>query len=251
MEGNYSLGGVAGGGLLLKGGSYLSEKAELRSSSRTEHQRTGKDGKTTRRPDAGLRLALSAELFTSLGRPPLLEDKISKQPSDLNYEQGMSFSRLDLPAERKQARFIQAAAFGFCLLIAGFLPGLILFRIRRARVKAGAFEDFEKFENKSKGMSNRALADELCKVVAPYFGAPPKLSGPYKTEREYLDTAVAMLSCGVGFGPIRAHNDTEKRLKDFLGVIDCLRRAPRHLADPERPKAIRLAKSLILWITSQ
>ena len=65
MEGNYSVGGVAGGGFLLKGGSYLAEKGELRSSSRTEHQRTGKDGRPTRRPDAGLRLAISAEIMTS------------------------------------------------------------------------------------------------------------------------------------------------------------------------------------------
>lgn len=68
MEGNYSVAGVAGGGLLLKGGSYLSEKEELRSSSRTEHQRTGKDGKPTRRPDVGIRLCLSSEIFTSLGQ---------------------------------------------------------------------------------------------------------------------------------------------------------------------------------------
>jgi N-acetylmuramoyl-L-alanine amidase len=66
MDGSYSVGGVAGGGLLLKGGSYLSEKGELRSSSRTEHQRMGKDSKPTRRPDAGLRLAISAEIVTSL-----------------------------------------------------------------------------------------------------------------------------------------------------------------------------------------
>ena len=67
MEGNYSVAGFAGGGLLLKGGSYLSERAELRSSQRTEHQRMGKDGKPSRRPDAGLRLCMSAELVTALG----------------------------------------------------------------------------------------------------------------------------------------------------------------------------------------
>ena len=74
MEGNYSVGGVAGGGLLLKGGSYLSEKGEIRSSSRTEQQRLGKDGQPSRRPDAGIRLCLSAEIFTSLGsKVPELE----------------------------------------------------------------------------------------------------------------------------------------------------------------------------------
>jgi len=80
MEGNYSLAGVAGGGLLLKGGSYLSEKEELRSSSRTEHQRTGKDGQPSRRPDAGIRLCLSAEIFTSLGsKVPELESVSAAQ----------------------------------------------------------------------------------------------------------------------------------------------------------------------------
>jgi len=74
MEGNYSVGGVAGGGLLLKGGSFLAEKGELRSSSRTEQQRLGKDGQPNRRPDAGIRLCLSAEIFTSLGsKAPELE----------------------------------------------------------------------------------------------------------------------------------------------------------------------------------
>lgn len=74
IEGNYSVGGVAGGGLLLKGGSYLAEKGELRSSSRTEQQRLGKDGQPSRRPDAGIRLCLSAEIFTSLGsKVPELE----------------------------------------------------------------------------------------------------------------------------------------------------------------------------------
>lgn len=66
MDGSYSVGGVAGGGFLLKGGSYLSERAELRSSGRAEQQRLGKDSKPSRRPDVGLRLCLSAEIFTSL-----------------------------------------------------------------------------------------------------------------------------------------------------------------------------------------
>ena len=87
MEGNYSVGGVAGGGLLLKGGSYLSENGEIRSSSRTEQQRLGKDGQPSRRPDAGIRLCLSAEIFTSLGsKVPELEsvnDKDSASAEDI------------------------------------------------------------------------------------------------------------------------------------------------------------------------
>jgi|GEM_PF-2189149 len=66
VEGSYSVGGRVGG-LLLKGGSYLSERQEVRSSARTEQSRTGKDGKPARRPDAGFRLCISADVFTSLG----------------------------------------------------------------------------------------------------------------------------------------------------------------------------------------
>jgi hypothetical protein len=82
MEGNYSVGGVAGGGLLLKGGSYLSVKGEIRSSSRTEQQRLGKDGQPSRRPDAGIRLCLSAEIFTSLGSKVPELDPISAAQLD-------------------------------------------------------------------------------------------------------------------------------------------------------------------------
>jgi tetratricopeptide (TPR) repeat protein len=67
MQENYSVGGTSGSGFLLKGGSYLSERSEVRSSGRTEHQRLGKDGKPSRRPDAGLRLCISADLVTALG----------------------------------------------------------------------------------------------------------------------------------------------------------------------------------------
>jgi hypothetical protein len=82
MDGSYSVGGVAGGGFLLKGGSYLSERAELRSSGRAEQQRLGKDGKPSRRPDAGLRLCLSAEIFTSLAStvPEAKDDEKTPTP---------------------------------------------------------------------------------------------------------------------------------------------------------------------------
>jgi N-acetylmuramoyl-L-alanine amidase len=69
IDGSYSIGGVAGGGLLLKGGHYLSERGEMRSSARTEHQRLSKEGKPSRRPDAGLRLCISADLITSFDAP--------------------------------------------------------------------------------------------------------------------------------------------------------------------------------------
>lgn len=79
VEGNYSLGGMQGG-YLLKGGSYASEKDELRSSARTEQPRNGKDGKPARRPDAGFRVCISSELFTSLGQAKNLGAKLKGNP---------------------------------------------------------------------------------------------------------------------------------------------------------------------------
>ena len=70
MSEDYSVGTVSGGGHLLKGGSYLSQRSELRSSSRTEHRRVSDDGKPVQRRDAGLRLCISAELITALGQEP-------------------------------------------------------------------------------------------------------------------------------------------------------------------------------------
>lgn len=96
MEGNYSVGGVAGGGLLLKGGSYLSEKGEIRSSSRTEQQRLGKGGQPSRRPDAGIRLGLSAEIFTSLGsKVPELESVHDKDRASAEDSAPAASSKTD------------------------------------------------------------------------------------------------------------------------------------------------------------
>lgn len=72
VEGSYSVGGRIGG-YLLKGGSYLSERQEIRSSARNEQPRSGEASK---RPDAGFRLCISAEVFTSLGQAKQVKEKL-------------------------------------------------------------------------------------------------------------------------------------------------------------------------------
>jgi TPR repeat protein/formylglycine-generating enzyme required for sulfatase activity len=95
IEGSYSVGGIAGGGLLLKGGSYLSERNELRSSTRAEHQRLENDGRPNRRPDAGLRLCISAEIFTSLG------SKVPLSP-ETSLQEGSAFANNLFPPNEDQ-----------------------------------------------------------------------------------------------------------------------------------------------------
>ena len=98
VEGSYSVVGRVGG-LLLKGGSYTSEKSEIRSSARNEQSRIGKDGKPSRRPDAGFRLCISADVFTSFGQAQDVLDKLkgtdTREP--INLEEA-----LKLDAKQKQ-----------------------------------------------------------------------------------------------------------------------------------------------------
>jgi TPR repeat protein len=101
VEGSYSVAGRVGG-LLLKGGSYTSEKSEIRSSARNEQTRFGKGGKPSRRPDAGCRLCISADVFTSFGQAQDVLDKLKgtngREPiADINLEEA-----LKLDAKRKQ-----------------------------------------------------------------------------------------------------------------------------------------------------
>jgi len=98
VEGSYAVGGMVGG-LLLKGGSYLSERQELRSSARTEQPRFDKDGKPRRRPDAGFRLCISADVFTSLGQAEETKEAMKAENEEV--------SRLD--ARRKAAEEPSAA----------------------------------------------------------------------------------------------------------------------------------------------
>jgi hypothetical protein len=57
-----------GAGRILKGGSFLSEPREIRSSARTEQP------SSAGRPDAGFRLCISAEENTKLGQAPIATD---------------------------------------------------------------------------------------------------------------------------------------------------------------------------------
>ena len=82
VEGSYSVGGMVGG-FLLKGGSYASEKVEIRSSARTEQSRSGKDGKPVRRPDAGFRVCISADVYTSLGQAEGVKQKLKLEKENL------------------------------------------------------------------------------------------------------------------------------------------------------------------------
>jgi len=82
VDGTYS----AGGSQILKGGSYLSEKQEIRSAARTEQPPFGKDGKPTSRPDAGFRLCITAPEHTALGQTAI---PVEKDPGDPDGENGL------------------------------------------------------------------------------------------------------------------------------------------------------------------
>ena len=78
VDGNFSLDGRVGGHLL-KGGSFISEKSELRSSARAEQARTDAQGRSARSPDVGFRLCISADVFTSLAQAAELTEKLKLQ----------------------------------------------------------------------------------------------------------------------------------------------------------------------------
>jgi len=106
VGGSYSIGGMHGG-YLLKGGSYLSERSEIRSSARTEQSRTGKDGKPVRRLDAGFRVCISSEVFTSLGQAQDVIDKLGgttggESITEINLEEAVKL-------DEKRKRFEVAA----------------------------------------------------------------------------------------------------------------------------------------------
>ena len=61
----------SGGGRLLKGGCYMSEKSEIRSSARTEQ--------SGRAPFAGFRLCISSDAFTSLGQAQKEKEKLQAE----------------------------------------------------------------------------------------------------------------------------------------------------------------------------
>jgi hypothetical protein len=115
MQENYSVGGTSGGGLLLKGGSFISERGELRSSARTEDQRSGKDGNPTRRSDAGLRLCISAEIFTSLGSESAVvaqqdSSTTAEDSEDLSVEFYAAYQEFQRAEKLEREGFVQDAA---------------------------------------------------------------------------------------------------------------------------------------------
>ena len=101
VDGSYSVGGRVGG-FLLKGGSYLSERQEIRSSARTEQPRTGK---VARRPDAGFRVCISADVYTSLGQAEGVKQKLK-----LENENSMKTEANNVEAAKLEERLRQADA---------------------------------------------------------------------------------------------------------------------------------------------
>lgn len=69
VEGSYSLGGMSGG-YTLKGGWHLSERTDMRSSSRTEVSRVADDGTPLRPMDAGFRVCISSDVYNRLSDAP-------------------------------------------------------------------------------------------------------------------------------------------------------------------------------------
>jgi formylglycine-generating enzyme required for sulfatase activity len=78
IDGSYTLPGGGTGGYLLKGGSFLSEKSELRSSARTEQARTQRAAQLP--PDAGFRICISADQFTSLAEAAKISEELAQLP---------------------------------------------------------------------------------------------------------------------------------------------------------------------------
>ena len=114
VDGTYS----AGGSQILKGGSYLSEKQEIRSSARTEQPPFGKDGKPSSRPDAGFRLCITAPEHTALGQTAIPVEKDltdpdgvnGMPPEDTHYKEAMELIDTALETEKKiQLRTAQIA----------------------------------------------------------------------------------------------------------------------------------------------
>ena len=106
VEGSYSVGGRVGG-FLLKGGSYLSERQEIHSSARTEQPRAGK---ASRRPDAGFRLCISAEVYTSLGQAQGFKEKLQAESERTAKAEANKTEAAKLDERLKQAEADAAKA---------------------------------------------------------------------------------------------------------------------------------------------
>jgi len=163
VEENYSVGGRVGSAYVLKGGSYTSEKSELRSSARTEQPRFDKDGKPSRRPDAGFRLCISADIFTSMGQAQDVLDKLKgTQPEDplsgINLEE---LAKLD----QKKKQFEADAE-----------------KAKQERQQLAAAAEMEK-RRKAAELAERLAKEEMDKLAAlkkSLESPPPDLTVPSK-----------------------------------------------------------------------
>jgi len=86
----------SGGGRLLKGGCYASEKSEIRSSARTEQ--------SAKAPFAGFRLCISADAFTSLRQAQEAKEKLKVDQEKTAQEKSRKDEEAKLEQKRKQAK---------------------------------------------------------------------------------------------------------------------------------------------------
>jgi len=277
----YGEGGKTGGGVR-KGGNFRTKPQDARTSLRGEFPRYSLDGENRGNPDLGFRLVLASLVFADVETvTQIAGGKIhpASVPSLQNLEQNSADVATSEPlttppdTARNNLKFRQPSAasapstlislirtlqpwhqatiLALAIVVAAFLPGLLFFRGLKTRKKhlgrthASAMEKIGIAESKSRELSCVALAESLCKAIAELFGAPEKLSYPYKSEYDFLATANAMLSCGSGFGLVLPGVHTQAKLAEFLKTIDALKFAPRHLSEAERTAAIHAAKELV------
>jgi len=282
-ETTFQLYGEAGktGGGVRKGGSFRTKPQDARTSLRGEFPRYSLDGEDRGNPDLGFRLVLASLVFSDVEtvtqiagskiRPGLVAGAESHEPNSANLTvsepraaphvagNALQFRQTSTPSAsaslislvRALHPWQQATILALAILVTAFVPALLFFRGIKTpkqsldRTQLSSFEKIEQLESKSRDISCVALADSLCKAIAELFGAPEKLSYPYKSEYDFLATANAMLSCGSGFGLVLPGVHTQAKLAEFLKTIDTLKFAPKHLSEAERMAAINSAKELV------
>jgi len=109
VDDSYQVGGVVGG-FLLKGGSYLSEKSELRSSARTELHRVREDGTPARSPEAGFRVCLSAGAFRSLGQAEEVREQLKSAQNQKNRLKDLQVEIREADRKREPAETLAREA---------------------------------------------------------------------------------------------------------------------------------------------
>ena len=275
----YGDSGKTGGGVR-KGGNFRTPPQDVRTSLRGEFPRYSMDGTSLGNSDLGFRLVLATLVFADVETVTQIASRKDRPtpPEATDVETGESINVKKLAFnvhestrsifQTKPALTVSASTtlmshlgalhlwqqttiLALSILIVAFLPGLLLFRRLRicnkthGRAQALALQKIETLQSKSGEISCLALANSLCKAVAELFGAPDKLSYPYKNEYDFLETANAMLSCGTSFGLVLPAAHTHGKLVEFLKAIDTLKFAPKHLSEAERISAIKAAKEVV------